>query len=549
MAFLDEQEEQAADPYRGCRVGACFACGLGGGNLHTNVWQSSRPNPLPAFPNPNEFYTPMLLPGIYLPLALLTSKIDDDLSIACKIGNAELALRVAAIIAHEVNHRELLVGVVPMLMRLLASRCYYLLLHLGKNGFTPAFWSYLQLQNQIIENIFTAIAPLHEVVANLKNLVFLQTLKDDPIPDNIEAPLADIRTSLDSYNQKYDSFKQVFDKFYIIISTLEEWFAPNIVHPDTTKVLAEYIIQGAINLRELFSDLITPPALIDKKDLPIFLNDLSSYYFTLHKDPLVPIQVHFPTYKTYDIMERLEAITSGIQKAKFRRRKNPPVTGIDQLLFIAKLIPGFHEWLQSMDRLSWFKRRIFHSISDNEEFIRELGVDLPLVEAWQADMSPYITIAIPSAEKLSYFHFGRNRELFKEYLRITMEELSKHTSSSVISYTRQAGHPVCMWHAPACDEYDLLPLTPTVTMLGGSSGQARYFIGRMFLLTIFESLRSQIAYGEGVTCPLRHQYRDRCCGHASLVWSIYEAGMEAKVKLNWESDWIEPECDKPDNSR
>jgi hypothetical protein len=71
MDSFDDQEEMSPNPYRGCQIGACFACGLGGGKSHKIEWQSSRANPLPAFPFPNDFYTPILLPGSYYPLSRL----------------------------------------------------------------------------------------------------------------------------------------------------------------------------------------------------------------------------------------------------------------------------------------------------------------------------------------------------------------------------------------------------------------------------------------------------------------------------------------------
>jgi hypothetical protein len=136
---FDDQEEQSSNPYRGCQTGACFACGLGGGprlppdngqrggNTNIGGWQSSRPNPLPIFPRPNGFYTPILLPGMYFPLDMfVTKEIVDGMPLYTMEGG-EIAQKVAAFLSHEFVHRHLLVGIVPMLMRLIASRCYALL--------------------------------------------------------------------------------------------------------------------------------------------------------------------------------------------------------------------------------------------------------------------------------------------------------------------------------------------------------------------------------------------------------------------------------------
>lgn len=71
----------------------------------------------------------------------------------------------------------------------------------------------------------------------------------------------------------------------------------------------------------------------------------------------------------------------------------------------------------------------------------------------------------------------------------------------------------------------------------------------MHNLTVFESLRVQIALGEGIRCPLHHQCSGNCCGRAGLMWSIYEAGEKAKEELGWHPlKWEKPECSKTDNS-
>jgi hypothetical protein len=548
----DDQEKQAQNDFRGCQIGACFACGLGGGNRSTINWQSSLPNPLPMFQTPNEFYTPTLLPGLYLPLKFMTREIDDD-RLFYTLDNHELAYRVAAFLSHEDAHRYLLVGIVPILMRLLASRCYAIFPYFMKYGFHPAFWETLLVQSRIIRNFFDVTAPLHEVVANLRNRVLLKILEEDHgVVYDVKKPLDDIDSSLAYYNVAYGQyFAEVLSNFHIIIRTLEDWFAPNPIHSDTIITLAEFLLQGALNLTEMANDLFTAPDLVAKKDLPPYLKHFGTRYFSRHTELLSPVHLRFPIYTAYPITVLLEVITSGIQKAKVRRRKKSPETGIEQVLYIAKAIPIFHEWLQSIDILFWFKKRIFHAISDTQELLKGLGFDLPLVEAWHMDMSPYISIAIPDEmEGVQFCNFGRQRQHFREYSREILAREALSTSTSLIAFTRQSDHPVGMWYAPACDQLNRSPITPSVFILGGSSGEARHFVSRLFHLTIFESLREQIVAKQGITCPLRHQFGVHCCGRAGLVWSIYEAGLKAMdIKgLGWQPTmWIEPECSKPDN--
>jgi hypothetical protein len=106
---FDDQEKQAQNPYRGCQIGACFACGLGGGKSKLFGWQSRRPNPLPMFVSANDFYTPMLLPGMYLPFEFVSSEISETTPFHV-MDDPELAKNVAAFLDHETVHRHLLLG-------------------------------------------------------------------------------------------------------------------------------------------------------------------------------------------------------------------------------------------------------------------------------------------------------------------------------------------------------------------------------------------------------------------------------------------------------
>jgi hypothetical protein len=90
----------------------------------------------------------------------------------------------------------------------------------------------------------------------------------------------------------------------------------------------------------------------------------------------------------------------------------------------------------------------------------------------------------------------------------------------------------------------------TTVIIGKNDDVGSNIVSRMFDLAIFESIRLQVGEGEGMSCPLRHQYGGDCCGHAGLLWSIYEAGLKAMAikELNWQpTQWVKPECSKPDN--
>jgi hypothetical protein len=156
---FEDQEEQAPNQFRSCQIGACFACGLGGGNTHTIEWQSSRPNPLPLFEFPDEFYTPILLPGMYLPVDMLEiGEIYKGITFYT-LKEPELANHLAAFFSHEVIHRHLLAGIVSMLMRLIGSRSYALLAYLIRGGFKPSLWNALLSQCNTLANLCNTTAP------------------------------------------------------------------------------------------------------------------------------------------------------------------------------------------------------------------------------------------------------------------------------------------------------------------------------------------------------------------------------------------------------
>jgi hypothetical protein len=537
---FDDQEEQAQNRFRRCQTGACFACGLGGGNTNTIEWQNGRLNPLPLFKNPYDFYTPLLLPGMYLPLDVLKFEKNKGIEF-CKLGELELAQKVAAYLNHEAGHGYLLAGLVPMVMRLIGSRCYAILAYLIKDGFKPHRWISLLSLSKNIDELFNAIAPLNEVVANLGNII---KLKDNPqYAYNVEE-------SIENYKNIYGKdFTQILDDFRSIIESLEEWFAPNPVRYKVIITLAEFILRGIIDETELIDDVITPPPLIPKDRLPSFLAHFGIPHLEASQYRSTPPRINVDPYNVHNITEGLEEVKSGIQKTKIKRSKKPLETEVDQVLYIAKAIPRFQEWLQCTETFSWFKRRIFDSIAEMQELIRGLGFDLPLVEAWQSNMSPFIMVSILDklTDDIKLFNYSRDRE-HERVMAIMAEQI---LSNNLFAYYLPSDRAVGIWYAPACDEVTRAPITPIVVIMIESD--AAIDLARLLHnLTVFESLRLQVAYGNGISCPLRYQYVRQqydggCCGRAGLMWSIYEAGMQAKAikELGWKpTKWDEPECSK-----
>jgi hypothetical protein len=207
-----------------------------------------------------------------------------------------------------------------------------------------------------------------------------------------------------------------------------------------------------------------------------------------------------------------------------------------------------------MDILTWLRCRVLDGISEMQGILGNMGFNLPLIEAWQSDISPYISIVIPnkSTGTVEIFNYGMQDEpvaekmgaQFNEEHRQELMELKGNISSigALVIYCLQSSRKAGIWYAPSFEKIDGPPITPAVLMFGSAD---EHLVSQLGDLAIFESLRTQIAFGEGMNCPLRHQHRGRCCGKAALIWSIYEAGLRAKEELGWNPTWwVEPECNK-----
>ena len=159
------------------------------------------------------------------------------------------------------------------------------------------------------------VAPLHEVVANLRNLVV----------DKDKSYAVDIgQQSLTFYKKVYGkNFTKVLDDFSFIIRSLEDWFSPSPLQDYTIFALAEFMLMGAIDSAEIRADLFTSPPLIPKELLARRMADVGIPYFETAKQPPRPLQWNIFTYNTYDISERLQAIVTGIQNAKHKRGEKP----------------------------------------------------------------------------------------------------------------------------------------------------------------------------------------------------------------------------------
>jgi hypothetical protein len=121
--------------------GACLGCGLGiNAPLQTDknqkvTWQSGKPNPLPIFEAPNEFWTPILLPGPYLPVDLIAPFHEEGGLPYNPLSDDDLAERLTAFAIHESDHQTMLLGIIPTTMRLAAANFYSGLAMLLLNGF------------------------------------------------------------------------------------------------------------------------------------------------------------------------------------------------------------------------------------------------------------------------------------------------------------------------------------------------------------------------------------------------------------------------------
>ena len=77
----------------------------------------------------------------------------------------------------------------------------------------------------------------------------------------------------------------------------------------------------------------------------------------------------------------------------------------------------------------FIRQYVIYTLTDVQEMIKGIGFDLRLVEVWQSDMSPYISITIPkkSTDDYETFNFGNSQGHF---FRMLYTQLDKSTTAN-----------------------------------------------------------------------------------------------------------------------
>jgi hypothetical protein len=525
--------------------GACLGCGLGfNAPLQTNndqpiAWQSGKPNPLPMFKNPYEFYTPLILPGPYLPVGLIAPyNVEDDL-LYNPLSDVDLVDKLIAFVLHECIHETLLLGIIPTTLRLAAANFYTELAIALSRRFDSKLWDTLNHLNYAIAVIHNATAAMHEAAAIVENQI--TTPFNNPYIQALSAESYKNYAKEENYGSDFILYYQTF---HSLITLLKEQFAPTSLQNNTIIALADYIISSAIDLQDLANDILKLPSPIADTSLRKYIGDMGIPYLqggklrTLKNCPT--FQVGFGGFTVYGTGRRLERTMETILRAKFKRKRKMPEHSIDQLLYIAELVPELKLWLQSMDARHWLKRRILNAISDCQVYLEQYDVPLPLTEVWQSPLSAFISIKTGfDGKTLWTMSVGNQPEGF-------IARATKIPHEYWIAYCIQDDQPIGAMSSPLCR--DGIPLWPTVDMIYLDA--ATELCRRLRTLIIFESLRMQLAAGCGIVCPWFEGIDSSCCGRAGTLWQVYRLGLEAAEKAGWQpKQWIAPECREPKTKR
>ena len=327
--------------------GACLGCGLGfnvaiktdkNQIFPLTTWYSDKPNPLPIFKRPNEFWTPILLPGLYLPVELIADYHVEDGLLYHPLSDADEVDRLVAFATHESVHQALLLGIIPMTLRLTAANFYTSLTILLNTEFNAHSWDILNRLNLAIEVVHNATAAMHEVAAIVENQSIIPF--DNPYIQDLSEKSAQHYAMDENYGS---DFIRYYNSFQLLIMKLKQQFAPTPLQGNTIIALADYIISSAIDLQELTSEVLKVPLPITDAALPEFLRTMGIPYLTGGKKRTLndchDIQVGFGAFTVYGTGRRLERTLETILSANFKRKRKMPKDTMEQLLYIAEAGP------------------------------------------------------------------------------------------------------------------------------------------------------------------------------------------------------------------
>jgi hypothetical protein len=221
------------------------------------------------------------------------------------LSDADEVDRLVAFATHESIHEALLLGIIPMTLRLTAANFYTLLAIVLNTDFDAHYWDILNSLNLAIEVVHNATAAMHEVAAIVENQTILQF--DNPYIQDLSEKSAQHYAMDENYGS---DFIRYYNSFHSLILKLKEQFAPTPLQGNTIIALADFIISSAIDLQELTNEVLKVPLPITDAALPEFLRTMGIPYLTGGKkrtlNDCYGTHVQFGAFTVYGTGRRLE---------------------------------------------------------------------------------------------------------------------------------------------------------------------------------------------------------------------------------------------------
>jgi len=315
--------------------GACLGCGLGvNAPLQTNddqgiTWQSGKPNPMPIFEKPDEFYTPFIIPGPYMPVDLIAPLHEQDGLFYHPLPDADTVDTLLAFAVHEGVHIAQFLGIIPTAMRLAAATFYTTLVMLLSKGFDPHDWSFMNNLNNSIRVIHSVTAPMHEVAAIIENL-FSSTF-NNPFGRKLIIESANNYAGAKYTGEIFTNYSQMF--YFLIQLLYDEYFSPIPLSIQTIIALADYIISSAIDWQEFENGILRAPLPIADASLRDHFRRTGIPYLSggnRSLDRCPTIHAFFGGFTVQTTGPRLARTIETILSAKVKRPRKKPENYIDQ---------------------------------------------------------------------------------------------------------------------------------------------------------------------------------------------------------------------------
>lgn len=556
-------------------VSACLRCGSEG----RQEWpRTGRPNPLPEFERPDDFYTSFLLPGSYLPLPVESLQVSGDSTLYVPLTDDQQVDRLFAFILHENIHHQFLHGIVPSLIRLTAAR-FYLSLVLLVNSL-PALnsktWGYLQAHNDLIMRLVRATQPVYEAVAN-------RYTAGSSVPGHGHAR-AGAKISAESIafyakafkenkfrttgllrNLSYDdAFELLWGALNSAVDNLATMIQPAAVQHETLIALCEFAVSSVVKSKEIRADILAGPAKIGNHELEPYLRAIGDSYRPSARmtaaTPTVcyPYHIEDGTNQLFQALFSLIIHTSDIpgkdkyagERQAFQPRRRAMDSVTDQLLYLANIVPGFRQWLLDGEELIWLGSRMVDAIREIEMILarqtstvrssgQEVSWSVPLLDAWEG------SVARDEGRTLEAFMFmktgvaGRALSVGKPAPpedALWWDGFKRIPDKRYFAYGCFPNAPIGLAFGPGVGRVRPEPIILNASNSLSQIDSIETVVADLKRLILLESFRQQLSIGCGVSCPFGPK-GGRCCGFGARIWQFYEVGFKAANEKWWIPAW------------